>query len=204
MSGLTPRLLAMGTSHSFLRWRASVDCLVELVARGVDARLTVAGELRWAGAERQVAAYLERVGVGERVRFLPRFSQVEAPAIYRAADVLLHPKYKDPCPTVPIEAMACGVPVVGSRSGGMPELVPADCGVLVAVPDDWTQDHAPDAGGLADGVMTILKDRARFSSAARAWAVRSFDQRRWVDRHAEIFGELGVRSEPQVSAGGRG
>ncbi len=190
--GPTRRLLAMGTCHSFLRFRASVDCLVELVRRGMDAGLTVAGELRWAGAAREVAEYLDEVGVTGRVRFLPRFSQEEAPAIYRGADVLLHPKYKDPCPTVPIEAMACGLPVVGSRSGGMPELVPADCGVLVGVPDDWTGDHAPGAAAMADGVETILAGRERFASAARAWSLRSFDKRRWVERHAEIFAKLGV------------
>ncbi len=192
MNGLTPRLLAMGTCHSFYRLRASVDCLVELVRRGVDARLTVAGELRWIGAMGEAAEYVEGVGVAERVRFLPRFSQAEAPGIYRGADVLLHPKYKDPCPTVPIEAMACGVPVVGSRSGGMPELVPAECGVLVDVPDDWAGDHAPAAGAMADGVERIMADRARFARAARDWAVASFNKQGWVDRHAAIFGRLGI------------
>jgi glycosyltransferase involved in cell wall biosynthesis len=201
---LTPHLLAMGTCHSFDRLRASVDCLVELVRRGVDARLTVAGELRWAGSQRECAEYLERVGVAGRVRFLPRFSQAEAPAIYRGADVLLHPKYQDPCPTVPIEAMACGVPVVGSRSGGMPELVPADCGVLVDVPDDWTRDHVPNAGAMADGVEVVLADRERFAGAAREWALASFDQRRWVERHAEIFGGLGVRIQPRMDTDGHG
>ncbi|MGC1481312.1 MAG: glycosyltransferase family 4 protein [Chthoniobacterales bacterium] len=190
--GLTPpvRLLAMGTCHSFDRVRASVDCLAELSRRGVDAELTVAGELRWSGAKAECASYVEAGEFGERVRFLPKFSQDEAPDLYRGADVLLHPKYKDPCPTVPIEALACGVPVVGSRSGGMPELVPDDCGVLVEVPDDWTRDHVPAAAGMADGVERVMAHRERFSVAAREWAVRSFDQRKWVDRHGGIFAEV--------------
>lgn len=190
--GPTPlvRLLAMGTCHSFDRVRASVDCLLELRRRGVDVTLTVAGELRWPGAADECARYVEAAGVRERVRFLPKFSQAEAPEIYRSADVLLHPKYKDPCPTVPIESLACGVPVVGSRSGGMPELVPEQCGVLVDVPEDWTRDHAPSAEAMANGVERIMADRERYSRAAREWAVRSFDQRAWVDRHAEIFTEV--------------
>ncbi len=192
--GLTPpggvRLLAMGTCHSFDRVRASLDCATELRKRGVDVTLTVAGELRWPGAADEVARFVEAGGLTEWVRFSPKFSQAEAPDLYRSADVLLHPKYKDPCPTVPIESLACGVPVVGSRSGGMPELVPEDCGVLVAVPDDWTRDHVPSAVGMADGVERIMADRDRYSEAARNWAVRSFDQRSWVDRHAEIFNEV--------------
>ncbi len=153
-------------------------------------RLTVAGELRWPGAAEDCARHAEAGGVTEQVRFLPKFSQAEAPDLYRSADVLLHPKYKDPCPTVPIESLACGVPVVGSRSGGMSELIPEDCGVLVEVPDDWTSDHVPDAAGMADGVERIMADREQFAAAARDWAVRSFDQRIWVDRHAEIFDEV--------------
>ncbi len=76
-----------------------------------------------------------------------------APELYRAAHVVLHPKYKDPCPTVPIEAMACGVPVVGSRSGGTPELVSPDAGVLVDVEDVWTRDVP--AGSGRDGRRSV-------------------------------------------------
>ena len=107
--------------------------------------------------------------------------------LYRQAHVLLHPKYKDPCPTVPIEAMACGVPVVGSRSGGMPELVSDDAGKLVEVPDDWMQDYAPDPEAIADAVAEIMNRHADFAGAARIRAEVHFDREKWVDRHEEIF-----------------
>ncbi len=181
------QLLAMGTNHAFYRVRASLDALVELIRRGICVRLTIAGELRWANGDREVAAYIAEHRLHDHVTLRPRFTQAEAPEIYRKAHVLLHPKYKDPCPTVPIEAMACGVPVVGSRSGGMPELVPDSAGRLADVPEDWTRDHAPVAGAMADGVIDIMKMHADFSRAARVWALRKFDAARWVDRHAEIF-----------------
>lgn len=180
-------LLAMGTNHSFYRVKASLDCLAALVADGVSARLTIAGEMRWPGGDDEVARTIDALGVRDRVRLLPPFTQEEAAGLYRNAHVLLHPKYKDPCPTVPIEAMACGIPVVGSRSGGMPELVPPDCGELADVPDDWCADHAPDARALADGVRRVMEDRERRSAAARARAEAVFDQERWVQRHEDIF-----------------
>ncbi len=183
-------LLAMGTNHSFYRVRASLDALAELIARGRSVRLTIAGEFRWPGGDREVADYIASRGLRDHVRLRPRFTQAEAPALYRAAHVLLHPKYKDPCPTVPIEALACGLPVVASHSGGMPELVPADCGRLVPVPDDWTQDHAPGAAEMADAVEEILSAQGNFAASARSWAERSFDRERWLDRHAEIFQAL--------------
>lgn len=180
-------LLAMGTNHSFYRVKASLDCLAVLSRDGVNARLTIAGEMRWPGGDAEVTRAIDLLGLGERVRLLPPFSQDEAAALYRGAHVLLHPKYKDPCPTVPIEAMACGVPVVGSRSGGMPELVPADCGELADVPDDWRTDHAPDARAIAEGVRRVMADRARRSVAARSRAEAVFNQERWVKWHEDIF-----------------
>lgn len=182
-------LLAMGTNHAAYRVRSSLDAMAELVRRGVSARLTIAGEFRWENGPRDVDAMLEERKLRDHVRLLPRFTQDEAPALYRGAHVLLHPKYKDPCPTVPIESLACGVPVVGSRSGGMPELVPAGAGVLVDVPDEWTCDHEPAASGVADGVMEVMARHREFAAAARSHAERSFDSAKWVDRHARIFGE---------------
>jgi glycosyltransferase involved in cell wall biosynthesis len=186
-------LLAMGTNHSFYRVRASLDALAALVRRGVSVRLTIAGEFRWPDGDREVAAYVSRIGLGDRVRLLPRFTQAEAPRLYRQAHVLLHPKYKDPCPTVPIEAMACGVPVIGSRSGGMPELVGEEAGRLVEVPDDWTGDHAPDPEQVAEAVTAIMSRHGEFAKAARERATASFDRVKWVDRHAEIFAGLLAR-----------
>jgi glycosyltransferase involved in cell wall biosynthesis len=183
----TWELLAMGTSHAFYRVKSSLDVLAALRRRGADARLTIAGELRWAGGPEEVNRYLDQMDLRDRVRLLPRFTQDEAPARYRAAHVVLHPKYKDPCPTVPIEAMACGVPVIGSESGGMPELIGPDAGRLVPVPDDWTRDHAPSAEAAADAVQAVMAGHAEFSRAARGRAERFFDRDRWVDRHAEIF-----------------
>jgi len=180
-------LLAMGTSHHFYRVRASIDCLAELRKRGENARLTIAGGFRWAGAEDQVAAYVRALDLGDFIHLLPPFTQSEAPAIYQQADLLLHPKYKDPCPTVIVEALASGLPVIASASGGLPEMVPSTCGRLLSVPDNWEEDHPPDPKKMADAAQQLMGERPVFSEAARAHAEVAFDRNRWVQRHAEIF-----------------
>jgi glycosyltransferase involved in cell wall biosynthesis len=184
------RLLAMGTNHAFYRVQSALDCLTALRSRGRDVHLTISGELRWRGASHQVQESLRVRNLTPHVTLRPRFSQDEAPAIYRSADVLLHPKYKDPCPTVPIEAMACGLPVVGSRSGGMTDLIPESAGCLVDVCDDWTADHPADPLGMADAVDTIMQRHTGFSRSARMHAVSNFDKIKWVACHREIFTDL--------------
>ena len=182
------RILAAGTSHALYRTKSAMDTLRALLRRGHDAELILAGEFRWRGAEADVRR--ESEGLEDRIRILPPFSQDEAPELYRSADVLLHTKYNDPCPTVPIEAMACGLPVVGTASGGMPELVDAKSGVLVPVPQGWTADLAGDPTDLAQAVETVFLDRESYVAAARDRACRLFDVKNWTSRHAEIFQAL--------------
>jgi glycosyltransferase involved in cell wall biosynthesis len=104
--------------------------------------------------------------------------------------VLLHLKYKDPCPTVVIEALACGVPVVGSRSGGLPELVGGEAGVLLDVPDSWEEIHVPAADVLAEGIVRVMEAPDRWRAAARQRAERRFTREAWLDRHRAIFRQL--------------
>jgi len=136
---------------------------------------------------RSRASLLDRVA--DRVELLGTYSQAEAPALYRRADVLLHTKYNDPCPTVVLEAMACGVPVVYSRSGGTPELVGEEAGVGVEAPLDWDRDHPPAPPELADAVRTVAERLPDYAAAARERSL-GFDVRPWVDRHREVFERL--------------
>ena len=57
---------------------------------------------------------------------------------------------------MPIEAMACGVPVIGSASGGMPELVSAGAGELLDVPESWEQNYWPAPTAMVDAVERIM------------------------------------------------
>lgn len=190
LSDVTWEILCAGTSHSFYRIKAPLRALRILRQRGKPARLTLAGEFRWRGGAKEVGRCIRDLGLQDHVTLRPPFTQEEAPSLYKAAHLLVHGKDKDPCPTVPIEAMASGLPVVGLASGGMPELVPAAAGRLVPVPQSWTADHAADAGDLAQAIEAVMDNLPEFSRHARAHAEKSFDLRAWLDRHAVIFNGL--------------
>jgi glycosyltransferase involved in cell wall biosynthesis len=110
--------------------------------------------------------------------------------MFQAAHILLHPKYKDPCPTVPIEAMACGVPVIGSASGGMSELVVGDAGVLIEVPESWEENHWPSTSAMADAVQRIMSRWPEHSAAARTTAETRFSKDDWLAQHWRVFYSL--------------
>jgi glycosyltransferase involved in cell wall biosynthesis len=186
------RLLALGTQNYPARVFCTIDCLKALRSGGVESVLTIAGRLLWKDGGAEVARHVEKLGLGEFVNLLPAFSQDEAAKLYRAHHILLHPKYLDPCPTVVIEALASGIPVVGSASGGLPEMVPPDCGKLISVPLDWNKLITPSGAHLAEAVQTLLPRQPEAARASRLHAERTFDGGRWVERHGEIFRNLPV------------
>lgn len=188
--GLT--ILLGGTQDFRYKVMVAIDVLA-IVARTVDARLVVTGRLRWTADGRaalEASRYAAERGVADRVTFTGRYTQAEAPAVYQRADVLLHPKYNDPSPGVVIEALACGLPVVYSRSGGVPELVGEEAGIGVDVPASWDESHPPSANAAAHAVLDAYGRRATFGAAARKRAVELFDVRRWIARHREVFAAL--------------
>src|SRR5262249_18447899 len=101
-------LLAAGSHQHRGRVLRAIEVVAELRRRGRAARLLVAGVLDWPDADADVARIVEQLGVGGSVQVLPPYTQREAPALFQRAHILLHFKYKDPCPTVVIEALACG------------------------------------------------------------------------------------------------
>ena len=184
------RLLAMGTQNYRVRVVSVLDCVRSLRDEGIEATLTVAGPLIWRNAERDIREAIASLGLADFVSVLPPFRQEEAPGIYRDHHVLLHPKYMDPCPTVVAEALACGLPVVASRSGGIPEMVDGNCAALVDVPSSWDRLFTPTGRELAEAVKSVARDLPAFAQHARRRAEEAFDQGVWISRHKEIFRSL--------------
>jgi glycosyltransferase involved in cell wall biosynthesis len=183
-----PVLLLGGDQTQEYRLELALRTLTALLPRHEDARLLVTGRLVSSPDK-----LLEELGLRERVFFLGEYTQRDAPAIFQRAHVLLHTKVKDPCPTLVLEAMAAGVPVVYPASGGTVELVAEEAGLGVPHPDTWERDEPPSPEALADAVDRVLAELPRFAAAARARAVERYALEPWLDRHAALFERLAPR-----------
>jgi len=180
-----PVLLLGGDQTQAYRLELALRTLAALLPRHRDASLLVTGRLV-SSAEPLIA----RLGLEGQVHLLGEYAQRDAPGIFRSAHLLLHTKVNDPCPTLVLEAMACGLPVVHPASGGTVELVGDDAGVGVPHPEGWERDEPPTSEALADAVDRVLADLDAFSAAARLRAVERFSLEPWLDRHEELFAGL--------------
>jgi UDP-glucose:(heptosyl)LPS alpha-1,3-glucosyltransferase len=96
---------------------------------GAPVKLLIAGR----GKPKAFLRLAGLLGVDKRVHFIAR--ETSMADNYAAADVLVHPTYYDACANVPLEAMACGLPVVVSRTSGANELMTDGVGVrMVSMP----------------------------------------------------------------------
>ncbi len=189
-----PRLLLSGSHWSFYRVETALQTLSLLHQPMPQARLLIAGRFCWGDdpdqARRQVLATADSLGLQDRLSLIGPYTQTQAAGVLQAADILLHTKYNDPCPRLVVEAMACGLPVVYSASGGVPELVGEQAGIGIPAPMDWEMDHPPDPRKLAEAVRNIWTRYREYSLAARNRAVEHLDVRPWARRHETIFHNL--------------
>ena len=181
-----PVLILAGDQTQAYRLETALRTLALVARERPGARLLVTGSLVEDGGRRSI----RELGLESRVELSGRYAQRDAPALYQRAHLLLHTKRNDPCPNVVLEALSCGLPVVHSASGGLPELVGAEAGIGVPDEGDWEHDVPPDPEALAAGVVSVLDRLDGYRAAARARAVERFDLQPWIERHRLLFAAL--------------
>ncbi|WP_426661094.1 glycosyltransferase [Rhodanobacter aciditrophus] len=145
-----------------------LEAFAALAATQPQARLAYVGE----GACRAaLAARAQVLGVATRVRLAGAMPHEALPDWFRAADLLCLPSHNEGVPNVVLEAMACGTPVVATRVGGIPEVVPAYAGRLVP---------PGDRDALADALVKATAQA--WDHAAIAEHARGFNWDTNIDR----------------------
>jgi glycosyltransferase involved in cell wall biosynthesis len=124
------------------------------------------------------------------VSFVGLAGQDEIPRFYMGADIFCVSSLGEGGPVVAMEAMALGLPVVATNTGGIPELVEDGVTGLLAPPGN--------SGLLADQIEQLARDpdlRHRLGAAGRLKITEGFDQGRWIDELWACFSEL-ANAEP--------
>jgi glycosyltransferase involved in cell wall biosynthesis len=193
-AGDRPRLLVIGR----LVERKGVGNVIEALAQLPGVELMIAGgpAEEFLDTDPDVArlrALAGGFGVADRVRFLGSVSRPDVPAVMAAADVVVAVPWYEPFGIVPVEAMACGRPVVGSAVGGLLDtVVPGVTGELVP-------PRRPDL--LAPVLQHLLQDPARrqaYGRAGRARAVQTYQWRQIAAATEDVYASV---DSPRLRSG---
>ncbi|AOK88670.1 N-acetyl-alpha-D-glucosaminyl L-malate synthase BshA [Paenibacillus sp. SEL1] len=162
--------------------------IFEKVQRKVPAKLLLVGE----GPDLpKIRCKIENLGLQDKVFFLGKQDQIAE--VISMADVLLLPSEKESFGLVALEAMACGVPTIGSQAGGVPELVVhGSTGYLAEIGN---------TEAMADYAVELLSDEAmaeRFREACLTRARTVFCDELITRQYEEIYYRVLGREVPDL------
>ncbi len=149
----------------------AIEAVAALADEGLDVELVIVGggdtsDGRDPELER-LAEIARHSAAPDRIELRGQLPQAVLPELYRSADVVVCAPWYEPFGIVPLEAMACGVPVVASSVGGL----------IDSVVDGVTGRHVPprDATAVAEAIRTLLLDeptRRQYGANGRRRAAR--------------------------------
>ena len=172
----------LGYVGRFVPEKGIADCISALALLEPRYRLVLVG----AGAdEARLRSHAQSLGVADRIRWHAPVSASAIPALMRTFDALVLPSrttsnWKEQFGRVLIEAMACGVPVIGSDSGEIPHVI-GDGGVVF--PEG-------DSAALAAHARALCSDRtlhATYAERARTRVLTQYTQAAVAARYVEIY-----------------
>jgi len=126
---------------------------------------------------------VQAAGLGPRVTFTGRVAHVED--YLRASDIFVFPSEFEALGLSLVEASACGLPCIGTRTGGIVDVIEDDASGLLVPPGD------PDA--LAEALAALVADperRRALGAKARAVALARFDEEEALTRYKTLFREV--------------
>ncbi len=173
--------------------RKGVDTVIEALAGVPNAELIVAGgaegsDLAGDAEAQRLSALAVARGVGDRVFLRGRIDRAAVPALLRSADIVACTPWYEPFGIVPLEAMACGVPVVASAVGGLVDTVVDGVTGVVVPPRS--------ASGVRRALVMLGADATRRKEMARAGLARVRARYSWLrvasetlDVYRDVLGE---------------
>lgn len=173
------RILAHVSNFRSVKRVPDVIKIFAEVRKSVPSKLLMIGD----GPERLSVEELARtMGISGEIRFLGKQEQISE--ILSITDLFLLPSQTESFGLSALEAMACGVPVISTNAGGLPEInVNGKTGYLSDVGD---------TKAMAENAVSILKDDAtllHFKKAAIAQA-RKFEKQHIIPRYEALYNEV--------------
>ena len=176
----TPFILYVGSLKPLKNIPTLIKAYYKLRKQGLEYKLVITGKKRW--KYREIFKLINKLNLQKDVIFTGYVPREDLPALYNAADLFVSPSLYEGFGLPPLEAMACGTPVITSNTSSLPEVV-GDAGIMV---DPY------DVDGLAKAMYEVLtndglREELRKRGLKRA---KLFNWKKCAEEHLKVYEEV--------------
>jgi len=143
-----PFILYVGTLEPRKNIPTLIKAFYKLKKKDIINKLVITGKKGW--KYKEIFETIDKLNLQNDVVFTGYVSDEDLPALYNAADLFVYPSIYEGFGLPPLEAMACGTPVITSNTSSLPEVV-RDAGIMV---------DPSDVNGLADAMHEVLTNES--------------------------------------------
>jgi len=180
-------ILHVGTIEPRKNLSRLLDSFKPLLVDWPDLKLVLIGKKGW--LYNDFFTHLQTIGLEDQVIFPGFVEEADLPAMYQLATLFVYPSLYEGFGLPPIEAMACGTPVISSNSSSLPEVV-GQAGLLI---------NPTDTQALHQAMRRVLSDESlqqELSERGQEQALR-FSWQKAVDEHVAIYRQLDQQNLPK-------
>jgi glycogen(starch) synthase len=183
-----PRLLCVGRLEPEKGYDLALRAFAKIHKRFPTARLTIAGD----GAEKEnLSRQIDELNLTGQVELTGWISPDETFTLLDKATLIIIPSRREGFSLVAVEAASMARPVIGTRVGGLPEVVlHGKTGLLVA---------SEDGDALAQAIAFLLdhpQTAAEMGEAGRRWVAEKFSWERYVNAYDALYQKLISKKDP--------
>jgi len=175
-----PFILYVGALKPSKNIPTLIKAFYKLKKQGLPYKLVITGKKRW--KYKEVFKLIDKLNLSKDTIFTGYVPKEDLPALYNAADLFVSPSLYEGFGLPPLEAMACGTPVITSNTSSLPEVV-GDAGIMV---DPY------DVDGLSKAMYEVLtndglREELRKKGLERA---KLFSWKECAEEHLKVYEEV--------------
>jgi len=175
-------ILSIGRLIELKGYNYLIEAMGILKKKGMKIKLTIIGE---GTEEKSLKEKIQSLGLNENIEILPFKPKADLNYFYNLCDVFVLSSVKEGLGVVLLEAMSCGKPVIGTDSGGIPDIIKdGETGLLVPEKD-------PEA--LAGAIERLLKDKElanRLAENGYKYVLENFTGSKIAEKMAGAYSEV--------------
>jgi len=174
--------------HKFILFLGNLDLrknilgLIEAykeLRKSLDVKLVLAGQPSWGYKEKSLKLKVQNSKLKDDIKFLGYVDERDKPALYNLASIFCFPSFYEGFGLPPLEAMACGTPVITSNNSSLPEIV-GDAGLMI---------NPYDTDELGQTMETLIRDES-LRNKLKEKCLSQADKFRWdevAEKTLEVF-----------------